>query len=73
MVLAHKYSNVIASDAFYCIDSLNGYPLEQVPIASVYSSLARTQDYCSDSTHPTELGCKEWALSAYGAILEALG
>lgn len=72
MWLAHKYSNVIASDAFYCIDSINGYPLSQVPIASVYSSLSRTQDFCSDSTHPTELGCKEWALSVYGAILEAL-
>lgn len=72
LYLEAKFSSVIVSDAMYCIDSVNGYPLEEVPIASVYSSLNKTQEYCSDSTHPTELGCKEWALSVYPVLIKVL-
>lgn len=71
--LSYEYTNVVASDAFYCIDSVNGYPLTEAPIASVYSSLDRTQEFCSDSTHPTSLGCKEWGQNVVGAIIEAFG
>lgn len=71
--LSYEYTNIIVSDAFYCIDSVNGYPLTEVPIASVYSSLGRTQEFCSDSTHPTALGCKEWGQNVVGAIIEAFG
>ena len=73
MELSYEYSNVVVSDAFYCIDSVNGYPLTKAPIASVYSSLDRTQEFCSDSTHPTALGCKEWGQNVVGAIIEAFG
>jgi hypothetical protein len=71
--LSYEYTNVVVSDAFYCIDSVNGYPLTEVPVALVYSSLDRTQEFCSDSTHPTALGCKEWGQNVVGAIIEAFG
>ena len=70
--LANDYGNIILSDAFYCIDSVNGYPNEEVPIASVYSSLGITERYCPDSTHPTDLGCKQWAQQVYPAMLKAI-
>lgn len=70
--LAKDYGNVILSDAFYCIDSVNGYPNSDVPIASVYSSLGITEKYCTDSTHPTALGCKQWAQQVYPAMLKAI-
>ena len=70
--VAQEYQNVILSDAFYCLDSINGYNVSQQSIASVYASLNRTEIESSDSIHPTELGCKEWAQNVYPAILYAL-
>lgn len=71
--LAIKYSsNVILSDAFYCIDAVNGYPIQEESIANVYSSLNIKEKETTDGTHPTELGCKEWAYAAFPSVLKAI-
>jgi len=71
--LAIEYSsNVILSDAFYCIDAVNGYPTQEESIASVYASLNIKEKQTTDGTHPTELGCKEWGYATFPALLKSL-
>ena len=71
--LAIEYSsNVILSDAFYCIDAVNGYPMQEESIASVYASLNIKEKQTTDGTHPTELGCKEWGYATFPALLKSL-
>lgn len=58
-----KYSaNVKLADAGLCIDRVNGYPLINKPLATVYTG---TSVSTSDTVHPSALGCKEIAENNY--------